>query len=192
LNQESKRLSVSFTGLRIGLAARRAHHLADEKLEHAFVAGAILRQVVPDSSRSLHGTALDLARVADLRESSAANDFPGGFTRLKHPRETLLTCRRIDSPFRPWQSAPGEFAGGTGLSRISFSASSRSVRRSTWIQFAETCPARPADDAFNAATGKKVFARMFETGKPAGEIIAAEGFAQVKRHRARSSAGAVK
>jgi aspartyl-tRNA(Asn)/glutamyl-tRNA(Gln) amidotransferase subunit B len=31
----------------------------------------------------------------------------------------------------------------------------------------------------NAASGKKVFARMFETGKPASEIIAAEGFAQV-------------
>ena len=31
----------------------------------------------------------------------------------------------------------------------------------------------------NAATGKKVFARMFETGKPAAEIIAAEGFAQI-------------
>ena len=29
------------------------------------------------------------------------------------------------------------------------------------------------------AIGKKVFARMFETGKPAAEIIAAEGFAQV-------------
>jgi len=31
----------------------------------------------------------------------------------------------------------------------------------------------------NAATGKKVFARMFETSKPAAEIIAAEGFSQV-------------
>jgi len=31
----------------------------------------------------------------------------------------------------------------------------------------------------NAATGKKVFARMFETRKPAAEIIAAEGFAQI-------------
>jgi aspartyl-tRNA(Asn)/glutamyl-tRNA(Gln) amidotransferase subunit B len=31
----------------------------------------------------------------------------------------------------------------------------------------------------NATTGKKVFARMFETGKPAAEIIAAEGFSQV-------------
>jgi aspartyl-tRNA(Asn)/glutamyl-tRNA(Gln) amidotransferase subunit B len=31
----------------------------------------------------------------------------------------------------------------------------------------------------NAATGKKVFARMFETGKPAAEIIAAEGFQQI-------------
>jgi aspartyl-tRNA(Asn)/glutamyl-tRNA(Gln) amidotransferase subunit B len=31
----------------------------------------------------------------------------------------------------------------------------------------------------NAATGKKVFARMFEAGKPAAEIIAAEGFSQV-------------
>ena len=31
----------------------------------------------------------------------------------------------------------------------------------------------------NAATGKKVFARMFETGKSAAEIIAAEGFSQV-------------
>jgi aspartyl-tRNA(Asn)/glutamyl-tRNA(Gln) amidotransferase subunit B len=31
----------------------------------------------------------------------------------------------------------------------------------------------------NAATGKKVFARMFETGRPAAEIIAAEGFSQV-------------
>jgi len=31
----------------------------------------------------------------------------------------------------------------------------------------------------NAASGKKVFVRMFETGKPAAEIIAAEGFSQV-------------
>ena len=31
----------------------------------------------------------------------------------------------------------------------------------------------------NAATGKKVFGRMFETSKPAAEIIAAEGFSQV-------------
>ena len=31
----------------------------------------------------------------------------------------------------------------------------------------------------NAASGKKVFARMFETGKPAAEIIVEEGFAQV-------------
>jgi aspartyl-tRNA(Asn)/glutamyl-tRNA(Gln) amidotransferase subunit B len=31
----------------------------------------------------------------------------------------------------------------------------------------------------NAATGKKVFARMFETGRPAAEIIKAEGFSQV-------------
>ena len=31
----------------------------------------------------------------------------------------------------------------------------------------------------NAATGKKVFARMFETGKTASEIIAAEGFSQI-------------
>jgi aspartyl-tRNA(Asn)/glutamyl-tRNA(Gln) amidotransferase subunit B len=31
----------------------------------------------------------------------------------------------------------------------------------------------------NAATGKKVFARMFETRKAAAEIIAAEGFAQI-------------
>jgi aspartyl-tRNA(Asn)/glutamyl-tRNA(Gln) amidotransferase subunit B len=31
----------------------------------------------------------------------------------------------------------------------------------------------------NAASGKKVFARMFESGNPAAEIIAAEGFAQV-------------
>jgi aspartyl-tRNA(Asn)/glutamyl-tRNA(Gln) amidotransferase subunit B len=30
-----------------------------------------------------------------------------------------------------------------------------------------------------AATGKKVFARMFETGKPAAEIIAAEGLSQI-------------
>ena len=29
--------------------------------------------------------------------------------------------------------------------------------------------------AITAAVGKKVFAKMFETGKPAGEIIAAEG-----------------
>jgi aspartyl-tRNA(Asn)/glutamyl-tRNA(Gln) amidotransferase subunit B len=50
-------------------------------------------------------------------------------------------------------------------------------------------PVRPAELAaliakvengeINAATGKKVFARMFETGKPAVEIIVAEGFAQV-------------
>jgi aspartyl-tRNA(Asn)/glutamyl-tRNA(Gln) amidotransferase subunit B len=31
----------------------------------------------------------------------------------------------------------------------------------------------------NGATGKKVFVRMFETGRPAAEIIAAEGFAQI-------------
>jgi len=35
----------------------------------------------------------------------------------------------------------------------------------------------------NAATGKKVFARMFETGKPAAEIIAAEGFSVRLSHR---------
>jgi aspartyl-tRNA(Asn)/glutamyl-tRNA(Gln) amidotransferase subunit B len=50
-------------------------------------------------------------------------------------------------------------------------------------------PVRPAELAaliakveggeINAASGKKVFARMFETDKPATEIIAAEGFAQV-------------
>jgi len=50
-------------------------------------------------------------------------------------------------------------------------------------------PVRPAELAaliakvesgeINGATGKKVFARMFETGKPAAEIIAAEGFSQV-------------
>ncbi len=38
---------------------------------------------------------------------------------------------------------------------------------------------RVESGAINGATGKKVFARMFETGKPAAEIIAAEGFAQV-------------
>src|SRR6202158_3576558 len=50
-------------------------------------------------------------------------------------------------------------------------------------------PVRPAELAaliarvesgeINAATGKKGFARMVETGKPAAEIIVAEGFAQV-------------
>ncbi len=30
-----------------------------------------------------------------------------------------------------------------------------------------------------AASGKKVFERMFETGKSAGEIVAAEGMAQI-------------
>ena len=39
--------------------------------------------------------------------------------------------------------------------------------------------ARVESGEINAATGKKVFARMFETGKPASEIIAAEGFSQV-------------
>jgi aspartyl-tRNA(Asn)/glutamyl-tRNA(Gln) amidotransferase subunit B len=39
--------------------------------------------------------------------------------------------------------------------------------------------ARVESGEINAASGKKVFARMFETGKPAAEIIAAEGFAQV-------------
>src|SRR6202047_4110465 len=31
----------------------------------------------------------------------------------------------------------------------------------------------------NAASGKKVFARMFDSGKPAAEIISAEGFSQI-------------
>ena len=39
--------------------------------------------------------------------------------------------------------------------------------------------AKVESSEINAATGKKVFARMFETGKPAAEIIAAEGFGQV-------------
>jgi aspartyl-tRNA(Asn)/glutamyl-tRNA(Gln) amidotransferase subunit B len=39
--------------------------------------------------------------------------------------------------------------------------------------------AKVEDGEINAATGKKVFARMFETSKPAAEIIAAEGFSQV-------------
>ncbi|MBZ5662352.1 MAG: Asp-tRNA(Asn)/Glu-tRNA(Gln) amidotransferase subunit GatB [Acidobacteriia bacterium] len=39
--------------------------------------------------------------------------------------------------------------------------------------------AKVESSEINAATGKKVFARMFETGRPAAEIIAAEGFSQV-------------
>jgi aspartyl-tRNA(Asn)/glutamyl-tRNA(Gln) amidotransferase subunit B len=39
--------------------------------------------------------------------------------------------------------------------------------------------ARVESGEINAASGKKVFARMFATGKKAAEIIAAEGFAQV-------------
>jgi len=51
------------------------------------------------------------------------------------------------------------------------------------------CPLAPAPLAellariekgdITAASGKKVFAKMFETGKSAGDIIAAEGFAQI-------------
>ena len=51
------------------------------------------------------------------------------------------------------------------------------------------CPLAPAALAellakiekgeITAASGKKVFAKMFETGKGAAEIIAAEGFAQI-------------
>jgi aspartyl-tRNA(Asn)/glutamyl-tRNA(Gln) amidotransferase subunit B len=53
----------------------------------------------------------------------------------------------------------------------------------------ESCPVAPADLAellakvekgeITAATGKKVFAKMFETGKGAAEIIAAEGLSQI-------------
>jgi aspartyl-tRNA(Asn)/glutamyl-tRNA(Gln) amidotransferase subunit B len=39
--------------------------------------------------------------------------------------------------------------------------------------------AKVENGEINAATGKKVFARMFETGKPAAEIIVAEGFSQI-------------
>jgi len=39
--------------------------------------------------------------------------------------------------------------------------------------------ARVESGEINAASGKKAFARMFETGKPAAAIIEAEGFAQV-------------
>src|SRR6266404_7673146 len=39
--------------------------------------------------------------------------------------------------------------------------------------------AKVENGEINAATGKKVFARMVETGKPAEEIIVAEGFAQI-------------
>jgi aspartyl-tRNA(Asn)/glutamyl-tRNA(Gln) amidotransferase subunit B len=39
--------------------------------------------------------------------------------------------------------------------------------------------AKVESGAINAVTGKKVFAQMFETGKPAAEIIAAEGFGQI-------------
>jgi aspartyl-tRNA(Asn)/glutamyl-tRNA(Gln) amidotransferase subunit B len=39
--------------------------------------------------------------------------------------------------------------------------------------------AKVENGEINAASGKKVFVRMFETGKPAAEIIAAEGFSQV-------------
>jgi aspartyl-tRNA(Asn)/glutamyl-tRNA(Gln) amidotransferase subunit B len=42
-----------------------------------------------------------------------------------------------------------------------------------------TLIAKVESGEINAASGKKVFTRMFETGKPAAEIIAAEGFAQV-------------
>ena len=53
----------------------------------------------------------------------------------------------------------------------------------------EDCPVKPAALAellakvesgeITAASGKKVFAKMFETGKAAAEIIAAEGLAQI-------------
>jgi aspartyl-tRNA(Asn)/glutamyl-tRNA(Gln) amidotransferase subunit B len=53
----------------------------------------------------------------------------------------------------------------------------------------DTCPVAPAalaelltqveKGAITAASGKKVFAQMFETGKGAAEIIAAEGLAQI-------------
>jgi len=49
----------------------------------------------------------------------------------------------------------------------------------TDTDYLATLIAKVESGEINAASGKKVFARMFETGKPAAEIIAAEGFSQV-------------
>src|SRR5260370_9378912 len=70
--------------LRVGLAARGAHDLANEELEDALVAGFIFRDIVGILGNHLARRSLDRRGVANLRQPFSGNDFRGSAPGLKH------------------------------------------------------------------------------------------------------------
>src|SRR5712692_1335043 len=82
--------------LRVCLAARRAHHLAHEELEDAFVARTVFCHVVRVLLDDLTARPLDLARVRDLREPLGRDDATRRLAGLKHCGEYLLPDRAGD------------------------------------------------------------------------------------------------
>ena len=83
--------------------------------------------------------------------------------------------------------APGKVRGELDFGRAAAPAERRRRRTSRIARWRPTALAellaKIESGEITAASGKKVFATMFETGKRAAEIIAAEGLAQITRHR---------
>ena len=83
--------------LRIGLPARRAHHLADEEFEDALVSAAVLGDVVGILLDHLAAHALDLASVLNLRQALSLDDRAGRFSGLEHFGEDLFAAGAGDA-----------------------------------------------------------------------------------------------
>src|SRR5260370_27035020 len=83
-------------GLRVGLAARSAHDLPDEKLEDAFVAGFVLGDVV-GVFRNDVASGFDDGGFADLgTEAFGGDDVRGGTAGFEHSGDNLLAHRDGD------------------------------------------------------------------------------------------------
>src|SRR5579862_5721316 len=86
-------------GLRVGLAASFAHHLADEEFEDAFVAGAVFREVVGVLGDDFASGFFDDAGIRDLGEAFGGDDFGGGLAGVEHGGEDFFSAGGSDGAF---------------------------------------------------------------------------------------------
>src|SRR5579864_2697778 len=77
-------------GLRVGLAARGAHDLADEKLEDAFFAGFELGYVIGIFLDDFAGGLLESGFVDLGAEAFGGNDIGGRTTGVEHGRKNFF------------------------------------------------------------------------------------------------------
>src|SRR5918993_2029495 len=84
--------------LRVGLALRGFHHLSDEEAEESLLAAAVLLQLLRAGREDFVDDALDLARVARLRDAALGDDRRGALPRPKHHGEHVLALRAADPP----------------------------------------------------------------------------------------------